>query len=93
MAAIDQVIAVVGALSAPVPARPDQFSQEPRLAALYASGQSMPESFGRAPELLHFRASSAGRGAGEIFALLLAERQMRNVPRGSSWPASSCAAR
>ncbi len=73
--AIDQVVALVDAIVAPLAACRNGFSADPRLAALFVSAEQMLEQLGRDPVLRAFRGTSAER----LTALLLAERVEKNV--------------
>lgn len=76
--AIDQVVALVDSIPAPLMAGRSDYSADPRLAALFASADHMLEVFGSDAGLNEFRESPAG-SADRVTALLLAERVEKNV--------------
>jgi hypothetical protein len=77
--AIDQVVALVDGIPAPVPAGPEDWRNDVRLAALFASADDMLRVFGRDRVLSEYLCSSEGRGAERITALLLASREEKNI--------------
>jgi hypothetical protein len=77
--AIDQVVALVDGIPAPVPAGPEDWRNDVRLAALFASADDMLRVFGRDRALSEYLCSSEGRGAERITALLLASREEKNI--------------
>lgn len=76
--AIDQVVALVDSIPAPMPAGRNDFSTDARLIALFASADHMLEVYGSDAALNEFRASSAA-SAERVTALLLTERVEKNV--------------
>lgn len=79
MHAIDQVVALVDAIPAPVAAGPDGYRNDFRLAALFASINDMLQVFGRDRALSDYLSGVEGRGAERVTALLLARREERNI--------------
>jgi len=77
--AIDQVMALVDGIPAPVPAGPDGWRNDFRLAALFASTGDMLQVFGRDRALSDYLSGPEGRGAERVTALLLARREEKNV--------------
>ncbi len=77
--AIDQVVALVDGIPAAVPAGPDGYRNDVRLAALFASIDEMLQVFGRDRALSEYLSGSEGQGAERVTALLLARREERNV--------------
>lgn len=75
--AADHVIALVDSLPAPIPATSRDFSVDPRLSALFASGDHMREVFAGDSALGEFR--DRHPGGERVTALLLAERVEKNV--------------
>ena len=74
--AIDHVVALVDAISAPLVADRREYSAEPRLAAVFASAAAMLDMFGRDSALGAFLTTPEGAGAESVTALLLAERYL-----------------
>ncbi len=77
--AIDQVVALVDAIPAPLVAGRREHGEEPRLAAVFASAADMLDIFVRDAALLEFLTTPEGAGAEQVTALLLAERVERNI--------------
>lgn len=77
--AIDHVVALVDGISALMPAGRNDHSAEPRLAAVFASAETMLDAFGRDRALAAFLSSPDGAGCPRVTALLLAERRERNI--------------
>ncbi|MFY9975424.1 MAG: hypothetical protein WAK53_14275 [Chromatiaceae bacterium] len=77
--AIDQVIALVDAISAPLAASPDGYRGDFRLAALFSSGEEMLQILGRDKGLRDYLASAEGRGSERITTLLVARREERSI--------------
>ncbi|NEX22469.1 hypothetical protein G3480_19520 [Thiorhodococcus mannitoliphagus] len=77
--AIDQVVALVDAIPAPLTAGARDHGSEPRLAAVFSSAGDMLDLLGRDTALLDFLASPEGRGTEQVTALLLAERVERQI--------------
>jgi hypothetical protein len=77
--AIDHVIALVDGFPEPVPAGPDGYRDDVRLAALFASIQDMLRVLGRDRALTDYLAGAEGQGAPTVGALLLAQREERNI--------------
>ncbi len=77
--AIDQVVALVDGIPAPLPAGRNDHGAEPRLAALFASAATMLDTFGRDDALANFLSSPDGASTPRVTALLLAERVERNI--------------
>jgi hypothetical protein len=77
--AIDQVMALVDAIPAPLAASPDGYRGDFRLAALFASGQEMLQILGRDKGLREYLASAEGRRAERVTTLLVARREERNI--------------
>jgi len=77
--AIDHVIPLVDAISAPVAAGRSEHGTEPRLAAMFASAEDMLDIFGRDTALADFLASAEGAASPRVTTLLLAERVERNI--------------
>ena len=76
--AIDHVVALVDAIPAPLTAGRDDFSADPRLAALFVSAGQMLDMLGRDRAMTRFL-KEASAGAERLTALLLAERIEKNV--------------
>lgn len=76
--AIDHVVALVDAIPAPLVASRDDFSGDPRLAALFVSAEHMLEILGRDRAMTSFLKESSV-GAERLTALLLAEQIEKNV--------------
>lgn len=77
--AIDHVVAIVDGIGAPVAASASQYSDEPRLRALFSAPREMLAILARDAALKGYLASADGRGAGAVTALLLADRVERQV--------------
>jgi len=77
--AIDQVVALVDAISAPVPAGVEGYRSDVRLAALFASAEEMLRVFSRDKALSELLASKDGVGAERVSALLLARREEKHI--------------
>lgn len=77
--AIDQVVALVDGIPAPVAAGPDGYRNDFRLAALFASAEDMLQVLGRDWALSEYLSGTEGRGAGSVNALLMARREERNI--------------
>ena len=77
--AIDQVLALVDGLTAPVAADPDGFRSDVRLAALFASAEEMLQVLGRDRALSDYLSSGEGLGARSVSTLLLARREEKNI--------------
>jgi hypothetical protein len=76
--AIDHVVTLVDSLPAPQAASRSAYSNDPRLATLFASAEHMLEVLGHHAALPEFRASLTGSPE-QITALLLAERVEKRV--------------
>lgn len=76
--AIDHSVALVDSLPAPLVAARRAYQDEPTLAAVFASAESMMEELGRDTALRNFLAGP-GRYASEVTALLVAEREERHI--------------
>lgn len=76
--AIDHVVALVDDLPPPLTATRRNYSDEPRLAAIFASAESMLEELGRDKALRGFLAGP-GRGATRVTALVVAEREEHHI--------------
>ncbi|CRI67173.1 conserved hypothetical protein [Thiocapsa sp. KS1] len=77
--AIDQVVALVEAIPAPLAAGRREHGEDPRLAAVFSSAADMLRIFGRDPALTAFLATPEGAAAERVTCLLLAERVERNI--------------
>lgn len=77
--AIDQVLALVEALPAPVPAAVADYSTDPRIRALFVSPDHMREVLGNDPALSAYREQAVAGSAEPVFGLLLAERREKRV--------------
>jgi hypothetical protein len=77
--AIDHVIPLVDAISAPVVAGRSEHGTEPRLAAMFASAEDMLDIFGRDTALADFLASPEGANSPRVTTLVLAERVEKNI--------------
>jgi hypothetical protein len=77
--AIDHVMKLVDAIPAPLAVGRNQFTDEPAIAALYASAAAMLDHFGRDRSLANYLDGAEGRWAEQVTALLLAERSERTV--------------
>ena len=77
--AIDQVIPLVDNIPAPVAAGPREFTADSALCAFYASAAAMLDHFSRDRSLQEYLATSEGRGAERVTALVLAERTQRTT--------------
>lgn len=76
--AIDHVVTLVDNLPVPLAADSGSFSDDARLATLFASVEHMREMLGNDAELCRFRDDHPAE-AGEVIALLLAERASKNT--------------
>ena len=76
--AIDHVVALVDAIPASLAAGRDDFSSDPRLAALFVSAEQMLEILGRDRAMTSFL-KKASAAAERLTALLMAERIEKNV--------------
>ncbi len=79
MHAIDQVVALVDGIPAPVAAGSDDYRNDFRLAALFASAEDMLQVFGRDRALSEYLSGAEGQGTERVTALLLARREERNI--------------
>ncbi len=77
--AIDNVVALVAGIPAPVAATRNSHSVEPRLAALFSSAPDMLNMFSRDPELAAFLSGFGGGEVPCVTALLLAERMEKRT--------------
>lgn len=77
--AIDQVMALVDAIPAPLAASPEGYRADSRLAALFASGTEMLQILGRDKGLRDYLASADGQGAERVTGLLVARREERSI--------------
>lgn len=77
--AIDQVVALVDTIPAPLVAGRRGHGEDPRLAAVFSSAEDMLRTFGRDPALTAFLAAPEGADAERVTCLLLAERVERNI--------------
>lgn len=77
--AADQIVALVDGLPACINAGYADHGNDARLGAVFASARSMHELFSRDAALTAYLSSPEGRGAGQLTALLLAERDERNI--------------
>jgi hypothetical protein len=77
--AIDQVIALVDRIPAPVPAGVDGYRDDFRLASLFASSDEMLQIFARDKALREFLSCNDGLGAERVTTLLLARRVEKNI--------------
>jgi hypothetical protein len=78
VAAIDHAVALVDDLPAPLATGRRDYSDEPRLAAVFASAESMLEDLGRDKTLRGFLAGP-GRDAERVTTLLMAERVEKHI--------------
>lgn len=78
MHAIDHVVALVDVIPPVVMAGRDHYAVQSDLSALFASSDHMLEVFGKDPALAKYL-GGAGRGAGRVNALLMAEYQEKNI--------------
>lgn len=76
--AIDHVVALVDDLPPPLTATRRNYSDDPRLAAVFASAQAMLDELGRDKTLRGFLAGP-GRGATRVTALIMAEREEHHI--------------
>lgn len=76
--AVDHVVALIDALPAPLAAGREDFSTDPRLAALFVSAAQMLDLFGR-DRALNAYMKQASVAAERVTALLMAERVEKNV--------------
>jgi hypothetical protein len=77
--AIDRVVQLVDGIPAPIPAGPDGYRSDFRLAALFASIEEMRQVFGRDRALSEYLSGTEGRGAERVTALLMARREERTI--------------
>ena len=77
--AIEQVVALVDALPARVPAGVEGYRNDVRLAALFASAGEMLRVFSRDKALSELLAGKDGVGAERVSALLLARLEEKNI--------------
>ncbi len=77
--AIDHVIALVDGIPAHLTAGYREYSDDPRLAAVFTSAKDMFDMFSRNAALTEFLASTEGVGTERVTALLLAERVEKQV--------------
>ena len=76
---IDHVIGVVHGIQGFLEVNAAAHGSDPRLGALFASAESMFDILGRDQALREYLDSSEGRGAWQVFGLLMADRMERNV--------------
>ncbi|EGV16181.1 hypothetical protein [Thiocapsa marina] len=77
--AIDHVVALVDGIPATVAAGLGDYRNDPRLSALFASGEEMLQVFARDRALSEYLSGNEGRGAERVTALLMARREERNI--------------
>ena len=77
--AIDHVVALVDRIPATVTAGLGGYRNDPRLSALFASGEEMLRVFARDRALSEYLCGHAGRGAEPVTALLMARREERHI--------------
>jgi hypothetical protein len=77
--AIDHVVALVDGIPATVAAGLGDYRNDPRLSALFASGEEMLQVFARDRAFLEYLAGNEGRGAERVTALLMARREERHI--------------
>jgi hypothetical protein len=77
--AIDHVVALVDGIPATVAAGLGDYRNDPRLSALFASGEEMQQVFARDRALSEYLCGSDGRGAEQVTALLMARREEKNI--------------
>ncbi|HYN77632.1 MAG TPA: hypothetical protein VES73_07555 [Lamprocystis sp. (in: g-proteobacteria)] len=77
--AIDQVIGLVDDLPAYLTAGHREYSDDPRLAAVFAGARDMLDIFSRSPALTEFLAAPEGAGTERVTALLVAERVEKRI--------------
>lgn len=78
--AIDHVIALVDAfLEEPVKVDSATYGKDPRFGAIFASAVSMLDILGRDQTLRDYLETPEGRGAAQVYTLLLAERAERHI--------------
>jgi hypothetical protein len=77
--AIDHVVALVDGLPPPLAATRESYGEASSLTVLFASADRMLEVLVRDPALCELREGPAGDAAGQVMALLLAERMDRQV--------------
>lgn len=77
--AIDQVMTLVDAFPSPLAAGRGAHSDDPRLAAIFASAAEMLDTFSRDTALEEYLKTPEGATAKQISALLLAERVEKNL--------------
>lgn len=76
--AIDHVVALVDGLHSPLPAASGEYGSDARLMVMFASPEHMRETFGKSRALRDYRESQPDSG-GRVIALLLAEREEKNI--------------
>lgn len=77
--AIDHVVALVDAFPATVATRPEDYRNDPRLAAMFVSAEEMHQVFARDRALSEYLSAGDGLGAERVTALLMARRDERNI--------------
>lgn len=77
--AIDHVVALVDGIPATVAAGLGDYRNDPRLSALFASGEEMQQVFARDRALSEYLSGNEGRGAERVTALLMARREEKNI--------------
>jgi hypothetical protein len=77
--ALDHVVALVDRFPAAVAAGLGDYRNDPRLSALFASGEEMQRVFARDRSLSEYLSGSEGRGAERVTALLMARREEKNI--------------
>jgi hypothetical protein len=78
VAAIDHAVALVDELPAPLAASRSAYRDDPQLAAVFASSESMLEELGRDLRLRNFLAGP-GRAVAQVTAMLRAERTEKHI--------------
>lgn len=77
--ALDHVVALVDRFPAAVAAGLGDYRNDPRLSALFASGEEMQRVFARDRSLSEYLSGREGRGAERVTALLMARREEKNI--------------
>lgn len=77
--ALDHVVALVDGLPATVATRPEDYRNDPRLAAMFASADEMHQLFSRDRTLSDYLSGGEGLGAERVTALLMARRDEKNI--------------